>query len=234
MSTKTWYVYAHFTKDTNELFYIGVGTGDRMKHDSKSKRSSDWHEIVCEHGGFEYYIIIDDFTDRDEAVKEEVRLQLINKPRGCLRYGDNNLAVVSEVTRKKQSESQKIRKISEESILGQARGWFKKGFAPWNKGKFGCFSEDTRLKMSKAQKGKKLSEEHRKNISEGQSGEKSHFFGTKGELSPVARKVKCIETGEVFPSITAAAQNISRAYSTVANVLRGLKKTAGGYHWEYI
>ena len=42
--------------------------------------------------------------------------------------------------------------------------------------------------------------------------------------------VRCIETGEVFPSITAASAKFGGVY----NVLKGRAATAGGYHWEYV
>ena len=42
--------------------------------------------------------------------------------------------------------------------------------------------------------------------------------------------VRCIETGEIYPSISAA----SKKYSGVYMVLTGKSNTAGGYHWEYV
>lgn len=42
--------------------------------------------------------------------------------------------------------------------------------------------------------------------------------------------VRCIETGEVFPSISAASKNTPGVYM----VLTGRSYTAGGYHWEYV
>lgn len=107
---KNYYVYGHWTKDTNELFYIGVGTRkDRMW--VKKGRNDYWNKIVNKYG-FEAHIICEGFTSRDEAVKEEVRLQEINKPRACLQYGDNHLQVISDTTRKKMSESAKARTTS--------------------------------------------------------------------------------------------------------------------------
>ena len=44
-------------------------------------------------------------------------------------------------------------------------------------------------------------------------------------------KCRCIETGEIFNSISDAEKWIGCG---IRGCLRGEKKTAGGYHWEYI
>lgn len=43
-----YYVYAHYTLDTNKLFYIGKGKKDRAS--SKNKRNQYWFKIVNKHG----------------------------------------------------------------------------------------------------------------------------------------------------------------------------------------
>lgn len=50
-----------------------------------------------------------------------------------------------------------------------------------------------------------------------------------GAFSPVV----CIETGERFPSVKAAAEFVSRHESTVIAALKNHNRTAGGYHWRY-
>ncbi len=53
-----------------------------------------------------------------------------------------------------------------------------------------------------------------------------------GETTSTSDAVLCVETGEVFPSISAA----NRAYPNIAieGVLHGRCILAGGYHWEYV
>jgi hypothetical protein len=52
------------------------------------------------------------------------------------------------------------------------------------------------------------------------------------------RKVRCIETGEIFESATAAAKWLGLGSDSVAaccrNRERGKITTCGGYHWEYL
>lgn len=42
------YTYAHYTADTNEIFYIGKGTGKRFNQ--KANRNRWWHNKVNKHG----------------------------------------------------------------------------------------------------------------------------------------------------------------------------------------
>lgn len=49
------------------------------------------------------------------------------------------------------------------------------------------------------------------------------------------RKVKCVETQEVFESLSAAAK-WARIISVgnITECCKGNRKTAKGYHWEYV
>lgn len=44
--------------------------------------------------------------------------------------------------------------------------------------------------------------------------------------------IRCVETGEVFPSLAAAGRAIGKHPYGINNVLNGYQKTCGGYHWE--
>lgn len=46
-------------------------------------------------------------------------------------------------------------------------------------------------------------------------------------------KILCVETGVVYNSITEAAKEINGDTSTIAKALKGKRKFANGYHWEY-
>lgn len=49
-----------------------------------------------------------------------------------------------------------------------------------------------------------------------------------------ARKVRCVETGEVFDFCREAEIKLGLSESAVSKVLRGSRKTAKGYHFEYV
>lgn len=47
------------------------------------------------------------------------------------------------------------------------------------------------------------------------------------------KRVQCIETGEVFESITAAAESVNKKFGTMSQHLRGLTQTCAGKHFKY-
>ena len=48
------------------------------------------------------------------------------------------------------------------------------------------------------------------------------------------RPVRCIETGQIFSSITEAARWAGVHHTLLIKVCQKIKHTAGGYHWEYV
>lgn len=55
----------------------------------------------------------------------------------------------------------------------------------------------------------------------------------RGQAPTRARKVRCLETGEVFDMIKQAAEAAQVGSSSILQCLKGRSKTAGGFHWEY-
>lgn len=76
-------------------------------------------------------------------------------------------------------------------------------------------SEETKRRMSIAQSNR--SEETLRRLSEAQ------------KKTPVM----CIETGEIFPSMTLAARSVNTSPSNICNCIKGTKKTCRGFHWKY-
>ena len=58
----------------------------------------------------------------------------------------------------------------------------------------------------------------------------------KGEKHPSSKKIICIETGEIFGSITDATFYITgkRRGGNICECAKGHRKTAYGFHWKYI
>lgn len=48
------------------------------------------------------------------------------------------------------------------------------------------------------------------------------------------RKIICIETGEIFESVTAASKAINKSTSDISKCCHETHRTSGGYHWKYI
>ena len=111
-------------------------------------------------------------------------------------------------------------------------------------------TKEAKDKMRKAHKGKTLSEEHKKHIGESSktkwqnadfrdkvlSSRKGykHAESTKQAIGKSnSKKVKCIDTGEIFDSIKDAAIKYNRNYTNLGRAIKNNKKFAG-YYWEYV
>lgn len=101
----------------------------------------------------------------------------------------------------------------------------------------------TKNKMSESQKGKSIPEETRKKMSESSKGEKNGFYGkhhteeTKKKIKENngrKRKVICLETNIIYNSLKDAEIDTGVHSINIGQVCKKERKTAGGYHWEYI
>lgn len=54
------------------------------------------------------------------------------------------------------------------------------------------------------------------------------------ENSPTKKKIVCVETGEVFISISEAARKTNINRVAISSVIRGIQKHAGGYSWAVV
>lgn len=68
MCLSKYYIYGHYKKDTNELFYIGKGSGNRISF--KHSRSQFWNNTVSKHDY--YYKIIEDNLSEIESFESEI------------------------------------------------------------------------------------------------------------------------------------------------------------------
>jgi hypothetical protein len=85
--------------------------------------------------------------------------------------------------------------------------------------------------MSKAQTGRKHTDETKKKMSVSQAKEKNAMWGKKN-LSK-AKAVKCIDTGEVFYSASAAALKTNSSRPKITEVCLGRRKTTNNLRWCY-
>lgn len=66
------YVYRHIRKDTNQVFYIGIGTDNKGKHTrAKSKARNRYWKRIVEKSDYEIEILFDDIT-KEEAISKEI------------------------------------------------------------------------------------------------------------------------------------------------------------------
>lgn len=121
-------------------------------------------------------------------------------------------------------------------------------------GNNGFLSDEACLKISAANTGKKRSPETCKRISESKTGThisektraimsttrrgkpKSYEARANMKLAQAKNRkcVTCIETGEVFESITMAAERYGIKSGEISDVCNGKRNTAAGLHWLFL
>ena len=85
-------------------------------------------------------------------------------------------------------------------------------------------SKKVSMKRSKALIGKSPSKETRNKISR----------SLLGSNSPRAKKVMCVETGEIFDCVRDIKRTLGLPNGSISKCCRGLQETCGGFHWKYI
>ena len=91
-------------------------------------------------------------------------------------------------------------------------------------------TEETRNKQRQAMTGRKHTPEHCDKIRQSHIG---HGW-KESTYEKRCRKIRCVETGEIFPSIKAAAEHYGLNLPNISAVLAGRNKTTGGFHWQYV
>ena len=200
-------VYRHRRLDTNEVFYVGIGTS-KYRATDKTRRSKFWKRVVSK-TDYSVEIIAEVDTWEDACELEQFLIQeygrrdlglgpLVNMTDG----GEGRInAVVSDETRKKISEAKKGHKHSEETKAKMSEAnknpteetrlkmsLAKKGHIPWNKGTKGIMTFPNRIKTSRGY------------------------------------KVLNTETNEIYPSILSASKAININCETLRQQLLGKYK----------
>lgn len=176
--------------------------------------------------------------------------------RAIAKYGKENFMVEQIDVANSQNELDE----KERYWIKFYQSFGEKGYNLTNGGEINkLVSDETKLKISKANKGNKycvgriMSDETKRKISEKArlrlSDKTKHpRYGVKiseetrlkqqlshsGQIPPNRKKVRCVETGEVFESIKLAAQKIGIRPCNISDYLHGRQKIAGGYHWEVL
>jgi hypothetical protein len=184
------YVYLHVNAQTNEIFYVGKGNGNRAN--ARTRRSDRWKSYVNKYG-YHVHIVKDCLSNEDALELEELIIKLLGrKDNGSgplINMTDGGEGgkgkIPSPETRLKMSIAAKGRKMSNEQ---------KKKLSDANKGK--SHSAESRKKQSDSlkktfstghpSKGRTLSEKHKANIGKGVIGN-THSEETKQRISESKR-----------------------------------------------
>lgn len=119
-----------------------------------------------------------------------------------------------------------------------------------NKLKGRKFSDETKEKMRQARLGKKMPEEVKEKIREKCSGSNSPMYGVRGKDHPsygltgakntMSKPIKCVETGQVFESVSLAAKHMREngypkaSHQPISSSAGKPNRTAYGHTWEFL
>lgn len=223
-----WVVYVH-TCRINEKRYIGVTSQDPIEkrfnyNGSGYKTSTKFWNAIQKYGwnNFDHRIIVSSESKEHIMELEKFYIKLFRTQEDKYGYnilegGDNAYHYPAEV-RKRMSESNKKYKGG---MLGKHH------------------SEETKEKIRAAQAGRKMSpERHARHIEamKKQRGKPGHKMSeeNKNKLIEISkRKVLCVETGEVFDSMTECANQFNVLISNLSRAIsKGVKYK--GYHFEKV
>lgn len=171
--------------------------------------------------------------NKGKFVSEETRKKISKIRKG---------KTASEETKKKLSESHKGIKRSKESIEKTASARRGTHLSDSHKENISNALKGKYVGEKNHNYGKHFSEEHKRKISEAQKGEKNHMYGkhlpeeTRKKMSEAQKRkrVRCIETDTIFCSVREAARQNNIPNASISYVCNGKRKTAGGYHWEFV
>ena len=124
-------------------------------------------------------------------------------------------------------------------LIGEKNRIALRGNVPWNKGKTDCFSPETIERWKKARRGRKQSQETRNKRANKLRGRKNPTAGPKISAALKSntwnvRPVVCVDDGNSFPTVRAAAEFYGANRHCVSAVCRGKLKTASGRKFKFL
>ena len=175
---------------------------------------------------FKHEILFENLTKKEAEEKEMELIKFYNSTNRKYGYnianGGNCIGTISEETKRKLSELNK----------GKKHPMYGKHISEEHKKKISA-------NHSKYWQGKKMSEEHVRKIREATIGKKRSEESKKkmseaGRGKHLSKKVLCVETNIVYPSLCEVKRQLGISKSNISECCAGKRKTAGGYHWKYI
>ena len=250
---KTWCVYCH-TNKVNGKKYIGI-TGVKPSYRWNNGRGyagcTKFNNAIKHYGwnAFQHDIL---FCGLTQSEAERLEIEMIAKHRTQEAKSGYNLASgggvnrgwrMSEEAKKKIGEASKGHPVSPEARARISAGntgnqnWKGKHHSDKTKALLSELrsgerngmhgkkqTEEAKAKISLAMSGRTLSDETKRKIGEGKTGSKN--YNSCGVL--------CVETGEIYGSMTEAGEAVGITKHGISKVCNGKAQTAGGYHWERI
>jgi hypothetical protein len=199
------YLYRHIRLDTNQPFYVGIGSDvkySRAYH--KKGRSFSWKDITYKFL-YEVKIILDNLTWEEACIKEIEFIKL---------YGRKDLNMGPLVNLTDGGEGQFGRKDSIETKIKKSK---PKSLSSRLNLKLSHIGRDYSYLQGKAgaKKGVNLSQEHKDSL--------------KISASSKYVKIYCVELNQIFNSLTEASKVLNKRPGHISNVIKSkTNKTRDG------
>ena len=199
------YLYRHIRLDTNQPFYIGIGSDKNyLRAHNKKGRSFSWKDIAYNFP-YEVEIILDNLS-WEEACQKEIEFISL--------YGRKDLSKGFLVNLTDGGEGQFGRKDSIETKIKKSK---PKSVSTKLNMKLSHINRDYSYMQNKvgAKKGVNLSQEHKSSL--------------KASAASKYIKVYCIELDKIFNSLTEASEFLNKRPGHISNILKSkTNKTRDG------
>lgn len=231
-----WCVYMHENR-VNGKKYIGITSQkptNRWQNGRGYQRCPLFYAAIEKYGwdAFRHEIL---YTGLSQEEAERLEVELIAKYQTQDNANGYNLAAGGETNCGFQRSDEFKQKVSA-SRAGVYSG-------PRHNMYGVSRSEETKEKIRAAQAGRAKSPETCQHMSVAarvrwrpeNKAEREHLRKLNvGGNHPAARSVRCVETGAVYAAARSAARETGVSDAGIVKCCKGQRKTAGGYHWEYV
>lgn len=224
------YVYMHIAPNGKKYVGITKDIRQRWRYGNGYKNHKYFWKAIVKYGwdNFQHIILLDNLSAEQAKEYEKLFITLFNSNNP--EFGYNLTKGGDGISGYKHTQETKVK-------IGKASHERKR-------------SIETRLKISKSNIGKTghpMSDENKKLHSElakiqWQNPEYKEYMRrcitganncNYGKPSVNRLKVRCINTGEVFDSVTLAAEKYNIQQCHISGCCKGKRKTCGGLMWEY-
>ena len=128
---------------------------------------------------------------------------------------NGNGYLIVTLYKNKQKKNKRVHRLVAEAFIEKPEGWDE----TWDVGHKNDIRTDNRV-------------ENLYWCTRKQNLDTDHFRET--QKNKIRSDVRCVETGEIFPSIKAAGDWLGKHKYGINLCLLGKQKTCGGYHWERV
>lgn len=240
-------IYAHRNR-INGKVYIGQATGnpkDRWGSNGVNyKKQPYFWQAIQEYGwsNFDHIILMENLSQEDANTYERYWISQYRSNTEAGGYnktsGGQGLRDIDHVTRQKIKDSLNKYWNSEEGkaqAIKHSKAMKGTGNPMYGK----AHTQEAKQAISEKHMGEKnpnfgkhFSKEHRDKISQSLSNGKAYWTGKTGLNNKSSKPVYCLELERCFESAKDAGDILNIDKSSIGKCCRGVRKTAGNYHWR--